>query len=341
MPRLSNDQRHRALGMLDVGASVRDVARALNVHHSTVYRLRQRFRDTGRVSDHPRSGAPRITTRQQDQHVRLAHLRNRFQTAASTARATVGQRGDPISNRTVRRRLTERNIRCYRPYVGPVLTLRHRQARYNWAANRAFLGCRRWRDVVFSDESRFCVSNADGRVRVYRRVGERYRNPCVLERNRFGGPSVMVWGAINADFKSELVVIDGNLTAQRYVNEVLRPILLPLLNGHGGRNQMTFQHDNATPHSARLTRQFLADSGVNVMQWPAMSPDMNCIKHLWDILGRRVSQHVPRPETREQLIEVLQHYWNVLPPRDIHALVMSMPQRLRECLAANGGHTRY
>lgn len=69
----------------------------------------------------------------------------------------------------------------------------------------------------------------------------------------------MVWGAINADFKSELVVIDGNLTAQRYVNEVLRPILLPLLDGHGGRNQMTssmtMQHHTAldSPVSFLLT----------------------------------------------------------------------------------------
>lgn len=341
MPRLNNDQRNRALGMLDAGSSVREVARAFHVHHTTVYRLTQRVRDTGAVGDHPRPGAPRVTTPHQDQAIRLQHLRNRFQTAASTARTTVGQRGRPISSRTVRRRLSERNIRCHRPYVGPVLTDRHRQARRNWAANGAFLGRRRWRDVVFSDESRFCVSHADGRARVYRRMGERYRDPCVLERNRFGGPSVMVWGAINARFRSELVVINGNLTAQGYVNQVLQPTLLPLLDQHGGRNQLVFQHDNATPHSARFTRQFLQGNGVNVMPWPAMSPDMNCIEHVWDILGRRVNQHVPQPETREQLIDVLQHYWDTLPQRDILHLVMSMHRRLRACLAANGGHTRY
>ena len=165
--------------------------------------------------------------------------------------------------------------------------------------------------------------------------------PASWRETDLGGPSVMVWGAINARFRSELVVINGNLTAQGYVNQVLQPTLLPLLDQHGGRNQLVFQHDNATPHSARFTRQFLQGNGVNVMPWPAMSPDMNCIEHVWDILGRRVNQHVPQPETREQLIDVLQHYWDTLPQRDILHLVMSMHRRLRACLAANGGHTRY
>jgi hypothetical protein len=56
----------------------------------------------------------------------------------------------------------ERNIRCRRPYAGAELTRRHRQARQNWAANGAFLGRQPWRDVIFSDESRFCINHHDG-----------------------------------------------------------------------------------------------------------------------------------------------------------------------------------
>ena len=39
----------------------------------------------------------------------------------------------------------------------------------------------------------------------------------------------MVWGAINHDFRPDLVLIQGNLTAHRYINEVLQPVLIPLL----------------------------------------------------------------------------------------------------------------
>ena len=327
--------------MLRAGQSIQHVARAMNVHFTTIFRLNQRWTATGRVSDRPRPGAPRVTTPRQDRVIRRIHLQDRFQTAADTARTTHGQQGRPISSRTVRRRLAEGGIRCRRPYVGPILTNRHRQARLNWAVNRAYLQRRPWRDVVFSDESRFCVSHSDGRVRVYRRAGERYRNNCVVQRDRFGGPSVMVWAAINADFRSPLVVLDGNLNAQRYINAILRPHLLPLLQQHGGVARFVFQQDNATPHTARVTQQFLQQNAVTVMPWPAMSPDMNCIEHLWDILGRRVDQHRPRPPTRAALVAALQHQWNNIQQQQIRRLVTSMPRRLRACIASNGGHTRY
>lgn len=171
------------------------VARAFGVHHSTLYRLAQRLQTTGTVADRPRSGAPRVTTPRQDRAIRRQHLQDRFQTAASTARATQGQRGGLISSRTVRRRLADINIRCRRPYNGPILTDRYRRERRAWVANRGYLGHGvAWRDVIFSDESRFCISHQDGRILVYRRPGERYQDGCVLERDRYGGASVMVWG---------------------------------------------------------------------------------------------------------------------------------------------------
>jgi len=215
--------------MLDQGATQAAVARHFNVHPSTIARLRQRFHTTGRVADRPRPGAPPVTTAAQDRRIRLQHLRNRFQTAAATARGTVGTRRRQISPQTVRRRLGAFGLRCRRPYQGQILLHRHRLARQRWAANRGYLRNTPWRDVIFSDESRFQLSFADGRHRIYRRRNERFARNCVQERDRFGGGGVMVWGAINADFRSQLVVVQGNLNAQRYVDNILQPVLLPLL----------------------------------------------------------------------------------------------------------------
>ena len=341
MPRLDNAERHRAIGMLNAGMAAQCVAAALHVHNTTVYRLQRRVVVTGTTSDRPRQGAPRVTTPRQDRAIRRMHLQDRFQTAAATAQVTQGQHGGPISRQTVSRRLLEGQLQCRRPYVGQVLTQRHRQARREWAAYGAFLGRHPWRDVIFSDESRFCIGHNDGRGRVYRRRGERFQDACIRGRDRFGGPSVMVWGAITRDFRSPLVVINGTLTAQRYIDNVLQPTLLPFLTQHGGPNRFIFQQDNATHHSARITQQFLQQNGVRVMAWPAMSPDMNCIEHLWDILGRRIDHHVPRVQTRDDLIAALHYHWNNIPQQQIRRLVMSMPRRLQHCLAANGGHTRY
>ena len=47
-------------------------------------------------------------------------------------------------------------------------------------------------------------------------------------------------------------------------------------------------HDNARPHVARICRQFLNRNNINILPWPAVSPDMNPIEHIWDYLGRKV-----------------------------------------------------
>ena len=56
---------------------------------------------------------------------------------------------------------------------------------------------RQWRRVLFTDESRFTLYRADGRHCVYLRCGERFADACVVERDRFGGGSVMVWGGVS------------------------------------------------------------------------------------------------------------------------------------------------
>jgi len=194
----------------------------------------------------------------------------------------------------------------------------------------------RWNEVAFSDESRFCVDSRDGRERLWRRTGERYDDCCVRQANRWGGPSVMVWGAISGRYRTPLVVVDGNLNAQRYVDNILRPHLVPFLLDHP--ELRTFQHDNARPHAARFTTAFLQGENINTMQWPSLSPDLNPIEHLWDELGRRVGG---RARTRAELIQILRTEWDIIQQQSIQRLVGSMRRRCTACIHNNGGHTRY
>ena len=118
---------------------------------------------------------------------------------------------------------------------------------------------RNWRDVMFSDESRFNLTQADCRQRVYRRRKERYAKNCVVQHDKFGGGDGMVLGAINHNFRSSLIILKNTLTARRYIDQVLRPELLPLIRRHQKyvNNPLKFQQDNARPHTARLTMDFL------------------------------------------------------------------------------------
>jgi transposase-like protein len=129
MPRLNQNQRIQALTMLARGDNVSNVSRAFGCHRNTIFRLRQRFQQTGGVADRPRPGRPRVTNPPTDRFITLRHLRRRFQTATSSAR----QYG--ISKQTVlcRLRQARQPIRPKRPCVGQVLTARHRAARLQWA----------------------------------------------------------------------------------------------------------------------------------------------------------------------------------------------------------------
>ena len=229
MPRLAQVHRDQAIGMLAAGLSKVEVARRFGCTKATIYRLERRFEQTGLTQDRPRSGAPRVTTPRQDRRIRLQHLRERFRTATRTAAETPGRHNNRISAKTVVRRLRENGIRARRPHVGMVLDQRRRRNRLNWGNNHRHgaWGNRNWRRVVFSDESRFQLYRSDGRNRVYRRVGERYAPGCVMQVDRFGGGSVMVWEAIAFGWRSQLLIIDGNLTANRYINTVLSTQIAP------------------------------------------------------------------------------------------------------------------
>ena len=152
-----------------------------------------------------------------------------FLTVTATASVTPGNYNPRISAQTVQNRLAENNLRARRPYVGIVLTDRHRRERLQWADRHVNWTRQDWRMILFSDESRFALSNSDCRIRVYWRRNERYVDCCVLQRDPFGGGgSVMIWAGISYGYHTQLVVIDGNLNTQKYRDCVLAPHVVPL-----------------------------------------------------------------------------------------------------------------
>ena len=96
---------------------------------------------------------------------------------------------------------------------------------------------------------------------------------------------VLWYGMALGRRKTNLIVVQGNLNAQGYINQILKPEAVPFLQRH---EPAILMHDNTRPHIARICRQFLNRNNVNVLPLPAVSPDMNPIEHIWDYLGRKV-----------------------------------------------------
>ena len=268
MVRLTDVQRGRTIALLMQGQRQQQVTNHFGVNVSTIERLVRHLRETGQLADRPRSG------------------RNRHLTATETALNTVGTHNRQISPKTVGSRLCEIGLRACRPYVGLPLTQARRLRRMAWLMAHALrlFPMRQWRRVLFTDESRFTLYRADDRCRVYRRRGERFADAYVVERDRFGGGSVMVWGGTAHGIKSQLIIVVGNMTAVRYREEILRPVAVPLVQ----QRNLILQQDNARPHVARVCQDFLANNNIPPLAWPPYSPDLTPIEHMWDELDRRV-----------------------------------------------------
>ncbi|UYV75492.1 SETMAR [Cordylochernes scorpioides] len=253
--------RGMVIGLKRAGWSIRQIAADTHLGASTVHRLWRRWLEQGNVAIYRNVGATRVTSARVDRRI----LRQAVATPQATCTAILQHVQDTldhsISTRTISRRLVANGLHSCRPLRRLPLTPPNRRQRLEWCRARS-TWMTEWHRIVFSDESRLCLSSDSRRVRVWRRRGERSNPAAIVERS---------------------TVRQRHYDAPRYVDDVLRPVTLPYLQGIPNA---LYQQDNARPHTARISQQVLQD--VQMPTWPPYSPDLSPIEHVWDIIGRRL-----------------------------------------------------
>ena len=195
--KLSNFDRARAVAWFQDGVTKREVTRRLQVSISVIVRLIQRYTATGRVQERRRSGRPKKTNPREDRLIEQQALQARTASSSIIRRHMRMAANINISQQTIRNRLHGFNLRSRRPAVRPRLTPAHRAARRAFCRRQVRWTRHQWSQVLFSDESRFTMNHNDGRLRVWRRPGQRFIDATVQEKVVFGGGYVMVWGAFS------------------------------------------------------------------------------------------------------------------------------------------------
>ncbi|GFU01870.1 transposable element Tc3 transposase [Trichonephila clavipes] len=215
-----------------------------------------------------------------------------------------------VSARTIRRRLQQSGLSARRLLLGLPLTQNQRRLYRQWCDERRMWEAE-WNEVVFTGESRICLQHHDGQIRVWRHRGERLLNDTVP------APGIMVWGGIGYHYRSRLVRIAGTLNSQCYISEVLEPVVLPYLQGLA---TAIFQQDNARPHVARIVQRFFVDHQIELLPWPARSPDLSPIEKMWFMVAQRLTQITPPATTPDQLWKGVEATWAAVPQEHIQSL---------------------
>ncbi|GFV52504.1 transposable element Tc3 transposase [Trichonephila clavipes] len=255
------------------------------------------FKTTGKAIRSFSSGRPRGTTPTDDRYIVLQARRNRRQTAGEIARHTTQATGRPISRFTVASRLQCGGLFARRPVRRVPLTPAHRRRRSLWCREHRNLTDNEWGRVLFSDESRFSLSSDSHRILIWREQGSRNHPSNIIERGRYGGRGVLVWGGIMLDSRTDLHIFDaGSVNGTRFCNDILLPYVR-LFRGAMGLHFL-FMDDNAPCHHIVAAEQLLEI--------------------------RRLAARILPPVTIRELRLALQAEWAAMPLQLIDTLILSM-----------------
>ncbi|GFU73655.1 transposable element Tcb2 transposase [Trichonephila clavipes] len=205
---------------------------------------------------------------------------------------------------TVARRLHGGSLFARRPVRCVPLMPAHRRRRSLWCREHRNWRDNEWGRVLFTDESRFSLSSESHRILIWRERGKPQSSSNIIERDRYGGRGVLVWGGIMLGSRTDLHIFDaGSVSGTRYCKEILLPYVR-LFRGAG----------SAVPFHGRQC---------------TMSSQSSCRTALRERLAL-----VPLlPVTIWELQLALQDEWAAMPQQFIDTLILSMGRRCEICLA--------
>jgi hypothetical protein len=284
----------------------------------------------------------------------LEMRRGTFKDAVQATKEFNKENDNPVSVDTVRRALQRIGGKARKPIKRPLLLNRNRVSRLRFARAFAEWTVDDWSRVVWTDETVIKRIRYDGSQYVWvfgdrtRTSGDKHtvNESRVVGTAKFGGGGVAVWSCMTWEGPGFLVKISGGLDADLYINILKEDLMDTLRDYQMDKNRFILQQDNDPRHTAQKTMRYLKSIGITVnsgrlLPWPAQSPDLNPIEHLWQELNNRLGRYSEPPKGVNELWDRMKREWYSIDKEFCRNLIRSMPARIRAVVRAKGWHTSY
>jgi transposase len=301
------------------------IAEVIKCSENTVSLWVNRWREEHSVADSERSGRPRCTTDDIDQDIMIYSDTHVNDLPKDIQRDLELE----CSARTIRRRLNEIDLHCC------IQNAEHEnvRARISFAEGYSRWTEDDWSRVMFSDETHFYLRH-HGREYVQRPPGTALDPKYTRKENEQLKGKVSLWGCICANGLGHAELYVDTLDARRY-QTILGLNLISSAHLFWPTGQWWYQQDNATQHNAETSQAWFHNHGIDVIEWPAWSPDLNPIEELWNDLKKRV--YGRHPKSMEELERFITEEWTATDLNFISRICCNMPHRL-QAVIENHGH---